>query len=117
MLVYLKEPMASTEIDGKRIYGKSYSFGTFGPTELSVEQYKKYRDILIDAEYSSKWIKNKFGTDSKAFKFSDLKEMPLEELTKFARKSLGLRYHETRTASNIVEKNALLRYIMHALSE
>ena len=39
MLVYLKNDMSYTVLDGKRVYGKKFAYGSLGPTEVSMNIY------------------------------------------------------------------------------
>lgn len=60
MLVYLKSPMGYTTLDGIRVYGKYYNYGSFGPSDIPFQTYKRHKDILEDAVYTKEWLESKF---------------------------------------------------------
>ena len=107
--------MAATEINGKRVYGRRYGYGTFGPANLSIEEYRANKDRLEDAEYPVEWLRAKFGKDIKPFKFSELKDMEFLDLVAFAR-TLNMKYSVNSTITHTVAKNALLKALMILLS-
>ena len=118
MLVYLKNPMGYTTIDGKRVYGKKFAYGTFGPTDISIDAYEKYKDILEDAEYTKEWLENKYKANFPDIKFTinTIKNLDYKNLALLA-KLVGVKYHKgVKRKITRAEKNALVRSIKLALS-
>lgn len=115
MFVYLKEPMAYTSIGGKRVCGKLYAYGTYGPSNISIEDYKSNRDKIIDADYPAAWLKQKFGRDVQPFNFEQLRAMSVDDLIKFTKVTLGIKYFRGED-TDTKTKNALLKALMHHLT-
>lgn len=61
MLVYLKEPMGNTTLDGKTLCGKYYARGAFGPTKVSKDYFNKNKDRLEEFEYTQDWLERKYS--------------------------------------------------------
>jgi hypothetical protein len=116
MLVYLKNAMSYTVLDGKRIYGKKFAYGSFGPTDINIDTYMEKRDILEEAEYTKRWLDNKFNTNlpNVSFKLSELYNIDIKILSKIAL-CIGIKYFKPRKVS-IEEKKALCRAIKKILN-
>lgn len=83
MLVYLKQPMGYTEIEGKRIYGKFYNYGRMGPTKASKEFYWRNKEYLIPVFWDSDTITKVIGRQCPAitpFTYSNMSELTEEEI-------------------------------------
>ena len=111
MLVYLKSNMSYTVLGGQRVYGRKFAYGSLGPTDVSMDIYKENKDILEEAEYTKKWLDNKFGKEfpNISFKPSELYRLDMDVLTHIAR-GVGIKYFRRRKTS-IQEKRALCRAI------
>lgn len=117
MLVYLKNPMAYTSIDGKRVYGRKYAYGSMGPTNVSRESFKKYREILEETEYTKSYLDEKFNGNfpDVSFKVSEISKLDFLTLVKVA-KSLGIKYHRRRVSPTNKEVLALRRAVIGRLN-
>lgn len=118
MLVFLREPMGYTQLDGHRVYGRKYAYGSFGPTDLPTDLYKKHKDILEDAKYTKVWLDNKFKQNFPdiAFTASDLYRMDFEAMVDIARK-MGIKYvWTTNKKPTTKERHALRRSIIAFLN-
>ncbi len=117
MLVYLKEPMAYTSLEGFRVYGKQYCRGKFGPVDLPREVYELHKDKLEDAEYTSRWLTKKFGKvyQGKPFRVSNLRDLDFDTLISIAL-FLDIKYaRDGRVEPSIKEKNAIIKSILSRL--
>ena len=111
MLVFLKNDMSYTLIDNKRIYGRKFAYGSFGPTDISINTYREKKNILDEAEYTREWLHKKFGNESPniSFKLSQLYQIDIDILIQIA-KGVGIKYIRNRKIS-VQEKRALCRAI------
>ena len=103
--------MSYTVLNGKRIYGKKFAYGSFGPTDISIDVYKEKKDILEEAEYTKEWLDNKFGNNfpNIAFKSSQLYRLDMDTLIQVAH-GVGIKYLRRRKIS-VQEKRTLCRAI------
>ena len=87
MLVVLKEPMGYSTIDGHRIYGKCYAYGSFGPSSISKKTYFKNKDILEEVEITGSWLSKKTGKifPNVSFLLTKMSELDLEITIEIAR--------------------------------
>lgn len=109
MLVRLKEPMGYSTIDGRRVYGKHYAYGSFGPTKVPRRVYLKNRDVLEEVEITGEWLSkqtNKLFPDVK-FLITRMSELTLEETLRIA-ELLDIKFIKTRN----INKAALSRSIV-----
>jgi len=115
MLVYLKNEMSYTVMDNKRVYGRKFAYGSFGPTDISLSIFKQKRDILEEAEYTKIWLENKYKKDfpNASFKLSQLYKLDMNILTQIAN-GIGIKYIRNRN-TNIQEKRALCRAIQKVI--
>ena len=111
MLVYLKSDMSYTVLNGKRVYGRKFAYGSLGPTDISMDIYNEKKDILSEAEYTKEWLNNKFGKEfpNISFKPSQLYKLDLGILTQIAH-GVGIKYLWNRKTT-VQEKRALCRAI------
>lgn len=118
MLVYFKEPMSYTIIDGYRIYGRRYAFGTFGSTDVPESIYRENRAALIDAEYTNQWLERKFKRPFPpiSFTINNLYEMEDERLIKLAT-LVGVKcvYPKTHELT-VKQRHALRKSIIYFLN-
>lgn len=118
MLVYFKEPMSYTIIDGYRIYGRRYAFGTFGSTDVPESIYRENRAALIDAEYTNQWLERKFKRHFPpiSFTINNLYEMEDERLIKLAT-LVGVKcvYPKTHELT-VKQRHALRKSIIYFLN-
>jgi len=115
MLVYHIEPMGYTSVDGQRVYGKYFSYGRFGPTEITYKQFCKYRDILVECPITGEWLTNKFGKKFPdcSFKYTEMRKLDFATLIKIAR-LLDIDYRKPRHPTDRDRralKNAVIRKI------
>lgn len=116
MLVYAKEPMGYTTVDGKRVYGENFNYGRFGPTEISYESFRRYRDVLKEVPMTAAWLATRFGVPFPdiCLSFVDtFQHMTFDELVDVA-KLIGLRYVKSRKPSK-AEKRALRRSVIRVI--
>ena len=111
MLVYLRSNMSYTVLDGQRVYGKKFAYGSLGPTDVSMNIYKENKDILEEAEYTKEWLDNKFGKEfpNISFKLSQLYGLAMDDLILVAQ-GVGINYLRNRKIS-VQEKRTLCRAI------
>lgn len=113
MLVYARVPMGYTSIGNKRVYGKFFSYGRFGPTDIPYELFLKHQEQLEEVEYTRDILEEKFGGTFPAtsFKLSKLKLIPFENLVEIAR-ALGIDYRTNRQTPSLQHKRALMRSVL-----
>jgi hypothetical protein len=63
MLVYHREPMGYTCIEGKRIYGKYFAGGRFGPSVVTRATYLKFKGLLEEFTFTSDWLSRKYDKE------------------------------------------------------
>jgi len=120
MLVYHAEPMGYTSVDGKRVYGEYFSYGKFGPTEITYEQFRKYRPLLKELPITGAWLSEKFGKNFPecSFTYTQMRKLSFDKLVEVA-KLLGIDYrkprHPTKTDVRAL-KTAVIRKIDSASS-
>jgi hypothetical protein len=117
MLVYHSNPLGYLQIEGYRIYGKKYAYGSFGPTDIPRDLYKKHKDILVDAVYTKEWLDRKFSKNFPAISFDisfNISDADLKTIAELVgiKVSYGKR-HELTT----IERNALRRSILLKMSD
>lgn len=97
MLVFLKEDMGYIKLGNYRIYGKKYSYGRMGPTDIPYDIYKEYNNILECAEYTKEWLDKKFNTEFPdiSFLLKDLKKIDTDTLIQIAN-CVGIKYIKSR---------------------
>jgi hypothetical protein len=109
--------MSYTVIDGKRVYGKKFAYGSFGPTDISFEVYENNSKILSEAYYTKQWLDKKYNMDFPdiTFKLSDLYKIDIDTLIEISR-CIGIKYHKRRKTT-VPEKKALCRSIKKIISQ
>ena len=117
MLVYHKEPMGYTTIDGKRVYGKFFNYGNFGPTDLPRSVFRKHKDELEEVEYDEKILEKKFGVafPRVTFKISELWKLDFNKLIDIAR-LIGIKYIPSRSPTDS-ERRALRKSVIGHLTD
>jgi hypothetical protein len=117
MLVYCKEPMGYTSIDGKRIYGKYFNYGNFGATNISRRVFRKHRDVLEEVEYDERILEKIFGVQFPPvrFKISEFWKVEFDMLIEIAR-CLGIEYIKGKNNPTDIEKRALRRGILSKIA-
>ena len=118
MLVYLKEPMGVSSIQGTRVYGRCYSYGSFGPTIVPREVFYKNRDILEEAPITSQWIKEKTGLEAPGqvnFLTTEFSKLDFDQTVDVAR-ALGINYIKSAKPT-LEEKKALRRSIINRIEK
>lgn len=117
MLVYHIRPMGYTEIEGRRIYGKYFSYGSFGPTDVPRSFYKKHKDKLEEAEYTTVWLEEKFNMKfpDVRFKITEMYKLDFNKLVEVAQK-IGIDYIPGRKPTDS-QKRALRRSVISHISD
>lgn len=118
MLVYFKEPMSYTIIEGYRVYGRKYAFGSFGSTDLPSNIYKENKSALEDAEYTSQWLERKFKRTFPpiCFTINGLYEMEDDRLIQLAN-LVGVKCVYSKTQQlTIKQRHALRKSIIYFLN-
>lgn len=115
MLVHLKEPMGSSTIDGHRVYGRFYAYGSFGPTHVSREVYFLNKQMLEEAEITSEWLTKKTGRQfpKVTFKTTEFHTVDFELIKEMGR-LLGIKY-VGRKKTTKVERAAFRRAVVVAI--
>jgi hypothetical protein len=118
MLVYSKQPMGYTSVGDKRVYGKSFAYGRFGPTEITYKEYMKNRDYLVQHPVTSAWLSSKFD---KAFPEAEFTyenmhdDVSFETLVEIAN-LLEIKYVK-KGKPTIAEKRSLRRAIIFTIDQ
>ena len=114
VLVYLKESMGCSTINGHRVYGRFYAYGSFGPTSLSRKVFLKHKEILEEAEISKEWLRSKTGKEfPTGFKISELYNFDFDTTINIA-KLLGINYIKSKKPTS-AEQSALRKSIMNKI--
>lgn len=120
MLVYLREPMGYSQVGDKRVYGRSYCRGRFGPTDIAEEEWKKEEDKYIHAEYTKEWLENKFKRTFPTISFTidTLKDMDDRTIKNLA-VLVGINFKDKWGAPHLdrIGRNALIKSITWALNK
>jgi len=111
VLVYLKEPMGCSTIKGRRVYGKFYALGSFGPTSVPRKTFLEYKSVLEEVEITKKWLFKKTGKHfPTGFKITGLSLVDFDVVINIA-KLLGIEYIKSRKPTS-KERAALNRAIV-----
>lgn len=117
MLVYLKEPMGCSDISGRRVYGRFYAYGSFGPTQIPRGVFFKNKDVLEEAQITGSWLSERSGKlfPSVSFKTTELYLLDFNMLIRIA-DLLGIKYIRSRKPS-AAEKKALGRAVVTRIEQ
>jgi len=117
VLVYLKEPMAYSTMNGRRIYGEFYSYGSFGPSSVSRKFFFENRDRLKEVEITSEWLVSQTGElfPDVSFLTTEMSKLDFEVIVAIAR-GLGIKYIEKKKITT-EEKKALNRAIVYHIEK
>jgi hypothetical protein len=118
MLVYCRNPLGYTTIDGKRIYGRRFARGSMPPVNLSSIPYWHSRAGLEAVPYTKTWLDAQYGTDFPNVSFvggRDLMELPCPILIQIVR-ALGVQYRNTKNSFED-EKPGLVETIVRLLGD
>ena len=115
MLVYHKDPLGYTSINGRRIYGEFFSYGRFGPAEVTYKEFREYRDILSELPITGEWLGRKFGKDFPecSFKYSEMRKLDFGKLIEIA-KLLDIDYRKPRHPTDI-DRRALKKAVIEKI--
>jgi len=84
MLVYASNPMGYFEIDGRRIYGRHFAYGSFPPTYIPLTYWEVNKDKFEIVRIDDKWLSKKTRKECPPFILNynddDLKSLNLQEL-------------------------------------
>lgn len=89
--------MGYLDIDGQRVYGRNFAYGSFGPTDIDRKTYKHNKKFLEEAVYTKEILEEKFGGEfpNISFKLSELRELPWDIVSELAR-LIGMTCHVRR---------------------
>jgi hypothetical protein len=117
MLVYHKMPMGYAQLDGYRVYGRKYSMGSFGPTDLPREVYKKHKLVLEDAVYTQSWLEKRFKKSFPLVSFDVSLDVD-DDILKIIAELVGIKTtYGKRHELSVSERNAVRRSIILQLSD
>lgn len=118
MLVYHKDPLGYTSIDGKRVYGKYFNYGSFGPVNIPRSIFKKNKEILEEVEYDEVLLEKIFGVKFPCvrFKISEFWKVDFKTLIDIAM-SLDIKYIRNKGTPTDIEKRALRRGILNKITD
>jgi len=115
MLVYHKDSMGYTTIEGRRVYGEFFNYGRFGPTEVSYDAFRENRNQLVEANITKGWLEERFNVEfpNVCFKLTEMWKVDFKLLVEIAN-ILGIKYSKPRHPT-VTEKNALRRSILRRI--
>lgn len=108
--------MGYTTIGGKRIYGKYFSYGRFGATNIPYKLFLKHKDQLEDIVYTGAMLEDKFGCKFPdiSFRLSEIHLVDFLDLVSVLR-AFGIHYHASKKPT-IQERRALRRSIISRIT-
>lgn len=99
--------MGCSTIEGRRVYGRFYAYGSFGPVSIPRKLFLKHKEILEEVVISKRWLKEKTGKDFPVeFKTSELYTFDFDTTINIA-KLLGIEYIRSRKPTS--KEQAALR--------
>ena len=109
--------MGYTAVGGRRIYGRCFSYGSFGATDIPYKLFMKHREQLDEIEYTKIILENKFGHKfpEVSFKLSEIHLVNFLDLVKVIR-AFGIRYSPSKKPT-IQERRALRRSIIDRITD
>jgi hypothetical protein len=114
VLVYLKESMGCSIVNGHRVCGRFYARGSFGPTNMPRATFLKNKSVLEEIEITPSWLFQKTGKIFPiGFKTTELPKLEFDVVIDIA-KSLGIEYIKSRKPSG-AEESALRRTIIRVI--
>ena len=107
--------MGYTTVEGRRVYGKFFNYGRFGPTEMAYEVFRKNRALLEEEYITNEWLSKRFGIDfpSVRFKITEMWKLDFEPLIQVAN-LLGINYRKSRYPTT-TEKRALRKAVVRKI--
>lgn len=103
--------MGCSVIEGRRVYGRFYAYGSFGPTNLPRALYLKHKEVLEEIEITPEWLKNKTGKDFPiGIKPTEFFQVDFDIVIDIAHQ-LGIEYIKSRSPTTL-EQSALRRAII-----
>lgn len=119
MLVYLKEPMGRTELDGHVVCGEYYNYGRLGPANIPRRVYLKHREVLKEVPITSEWLSKSFNRPFPPVKFTvdEMHKVNWSTLVQIAR-LMGIEYiGDVRHKSTELQRRALRRGVLKRIEE
>ena len=109
--------MGYTSIGDKRIYGKYFNYGSFGPVNIPRSVFNKNKELLEEVEYDEKILGEMFGCyfPPVRFKISELHRLDITKLVEIA-KLMGIQYISNRTPTHL-EGRALRKSVISHLTD
>jgi len=100
MLVYAANPMGYLELEGQRIYGRYFAYGSFEPKRISYDTYKRHTNALEEVPIHSKRLEEYFGVPFPdfTFQFSKWGTFPDEHIQDIAT-SIGIMWRRKNKLS------------------
>lgn len=118
MLVYHKDPLGYTEIEGKRIYGRKFAYGKMPPAEISFAKYKENASCLETIPYTNTYLSRRFGGAFPPVEFHhvwDLLGLSWPNIVELA-KAIGISYTKPMSATKD-DKLGLAQAIIRILEQ
>ena len=117
MLVYHKDSMGYTSINGKRVYGEFFSYGSFGPTEVTYKEFNEFREMLRELPITGEWLGRKFGKDFPqcSFKYTEMRKLDFNKLIEIA-KLLDIDYRKSRHPTD-TDRRALKKAVIKKIDQ
>ena len=110
--------MGYTSIGDKRIYGKFFNYGRFGPTNIPRSVFRENKEILEEVEYDEKILNNIFNVEFPVvrFKISEFWRIDFNTLIIMAQK-MGIQYVKRQKNPNDIEKRALRKSVLKLITD
>jgi hypothetical protein len=110
--------MGYTTIGNQRVYGRNFSYGRFGPTDITYELFIENQERLEEVVYTAGILEEKFGCKfpTTSFRLSKLKLLPFENLVEIAH-ALGIDYKTSRQKPTLQHKRALRRSVLGRITK
>jgi len=70
VLVYLKESMGRTELDGYVVCGEYYNYGRLGPANIPRQVYMKNKNVLLQVPITGEWLSKRFNKEFPTVRFT-----------------------------------------------
>ncbi|MHA2063189.1 MAG: hypothetical protein ACXABY_02290 [Candidatus Thorarchaeota archaeon] len=107
--------MGYTTVEGRRVYGKFFNYGRFGPAEMPYKTFKKNRELLEEVNITGSWLENRFGGKFPQinFKLTEMWKVEFGLLVQIAN-CMGIEYKKSRHP-NDTEKRALRKAILRRI--
>jgi len=118
LLVYAKLPMGYTSVGGKRVYGRNFCYGKFGPTEIPYNTFMEHREQLEEVVYTSALLEQLFSGSfpNVSFRLTEIHKLDFDILVEVAN-ALGLEYIKGRSKPTLQHKRALRKSVLARITD